>query len=155
MPLTTVHQNLRLNCGHNAEVEIPAESRRMHTGDTQFCDTCDGNRRVVGVVHDFQVGNFITEVMVTDTRTYEVIAKTAKTITIRKTRRTDTVVKSENRDGNPYPCVWHEEVPDEDGAKYVLRLRKDGTYRIADWANPMRPATIIDGKVTSYTDYRM
>lgn len=100
-----------------------------------------------------QVGDFITETLVHDTCTHEVIGKTPKTIRIREAMRGE-IVRSENRDGNPYPCVWHEAVSNPNGKVRTLRLRKDGTYRVADWANPMRPAVVISGKPISYTDYR-
>ena len=99
---------------------------------------------------------FLTELLVTDTRTYEVIARTPKTITVRTTRPTGEKW-SENRDGNPYPCVWHVVGPDENGHTYTLRLRKDGTYRMGQGANPLRPAKTYDtsgGLPAEFTDYR-
>jgi hypothetical protein len=94
---------------------------------------------------------FVTETLVTDTVTYEIIGRTAKTITIRTTISGD-VVKSQDP-GSGYPQVWCEAISDPEGATYTLRLRKDGTYRRATWANALRPAAVIDGKPVSYTDY--
>lgn len=101
-----------------------------------------------------QPGQFVSYALVTDTVTYRVEKVTAKTITLRPCKSGE-VVKSENRDGNPFPVVWTEAVPMEDAPSRVVRLRKDGTYRLADWARPLRPATMIDGKPVKYTDYRM
>lgn len=100
-----------------------------------------------------RVGDFVTEVLVTDTVTYEVVAKTPKTLRIRRTRHGE-IVKRTNEGGNPYPCVWHEAVSDPGATERVVRLRKDGCYRSAKYGNPLRPATVIDGKPVSYTDYR-
>lgn len=101
-----------------------------------------------------QPGDFVTYTLVTDTKTYRVEKVTAKTLTLRPCAQGE-VVKSENRDGNPFPCVWREAVPVEGAQTKVVRLRKDGTYRLDDWARPLRPATMIEGKPVVYTDYRM
>ncbi len=94
---------------------------------------------------------FVTETLVTDTVTYEIIKRTPKTITVRTTITGD-VLKSQDP-GSGYPQVWCEAVGDPEGTLYTLRLRKDGTYRRAVWANALRPATMIDGKPVTYTDY--
>lgn len=103
---------------------------------------------------DPQVGDFISETLVTDTRTYVVTKVTAQTIRIQGTSQGE-IVKSENRDGNPWPCTYREAVRDPEAPIRTLRRRKDGTFRVAGWANPMRPATMVDGKPCTYTDYRM
>jgi hypothetical protein len=100
----------------------------------------------------FSVGDFVQEVLVTDTLVYEVTATTAKTMTVRRTRDTGTVA-SENRDGNPYPVVYTGQEPDPGGYTRLVRLRKDGTYRVG--SRPLRPAWRVDGQVVRYTDYRM
>ena len=86
-----------------------------------------------------KVGDFLVYTMWTDTRGYEVVGVTPKGIKLRLTVDGPKVT-SENRDGNPYPCVWEEMLPDPDGEVFLLRRRKDGTFRVADWANPLRPA---------------
>lgn len=103
---------------------------------------------------DISQARFVSELLVTDTIVYEVVGRTAKTVKLRTTRRGE-VLKRENRDGNPYPCTWTEELPDPDARVRTCRLRKDGTYRMHYSGNPIRPATMIDGKPASYTDYRM
>ena len=99
-------------------------------------------------------GDFLAETLVTDTRVYEVVGRTAKTLKLRSTKGGETL-RRENRDGNPYPVIYTAALPDPQGTVMTVRLRKDGTYRTAGWANPLRPATTIDGKPATYTDYRM
>jgi hypothetical protein len=99
-------------------------------------------------------GDFVSETLVTDTRTYEVVAVTAKTIRVRTTGRTNNILRSECRDGNPYPCTWFEVTSDPTGKTFTLRLRQDGTYRFAANSGKFRPATMIDGKPASFVDYR-
>jgi hypothetical protein len=102
------------------------------------------------------VGDYVAETLVTDTRVYKIIKVTAKTITVMPGRQGETV-KVENRDGNPFPCVWTAITFNDADAPYAytLRLRKDGTYRMGNTARPLRPAQLIDGQPVSYTDYRM
>ncbi len=106
--------------------------------------------------NDFQPkpGDFVSETLVTDTRTYEVVGVTAKTIRIRTTGRTNTVLKCENVGGNPYPCTWYEVTSDPTGIVFKLRLRQDGTFRFAANSGKLRPATMVDGKPASFVDYR-
>lgn len=101
----------------------------------------------------FKVGDFVSEVLVTDTRTYEVVAATAKTIRVRTTKAGESLT-SERRDGNLYPVVWTEAVSDPTGTVFTLRLRKDGSFRFGPNSGRFRAATLVDGKPTSYTDYR-
>lgn len=96
---------------------------------------------------------FLAEVLVTDTRVWEVIRTTAQTITLRATKR-GAIVKRKNVDGNLYPVIWTEALPDPDGLVITRRIRSDGTVRTGSFANPLRPATEIDGVVVDYTDYR-
>lgn len=113
---------------------------------------------------------FVQFTLVTDTEVFEVVARTAKTVTIRRTKRGERI-GSHHVDGNPYPLVYTEAVAftEAEAAEYaayepqygvqepldrVVRLRKDGTFRVARWANPLRPATVIDGKAVTFTDYR-
>lgn len=103
---------------------------------------------------DFQVGDFLVETLVTDTRAYEVIAKTAKTLRLRPCG-IGKAVKRENRDGNPWPCVWSAITRwPTDECDRTVRLRKDGTYRSANWGKPLRHAPLIDGVPCTFTDYR-
>ncbi|MFZ4431636.1 MAG: hypothetical protein ACOYOQ_00415 [Microthrixaceae bacterium] len=99
------------------------------------------------------VTRWLEETLVTDTRVYEVVGATAKTITVRTTVKGDTV-RSQNIDGNPYPVVYRAVQSDPRGRTFTLRLRKDGTYRTGRSAHALRAATLIDGVPVAYTDYR-
>lgn len=96
--------------------------------------------------------SFLSDVMVTDTRVWEVVGVTDKTIKVRPCGH-GKVLQSEHRDGNPYPVVWAEAYPDPFARTKIVRRRGDGTFRIHG-GQPLRAATIIDGKPVSYTDYR-
>ena len=100
-----------------------------------------------------KVGDFVSYTLVTDTVIYEVVGVTAKTIKVRGTRKGE-IIASENVGGNPYPVVYREAVSVIDYPVQTVRLRKDGTYRLDSWS-PLRPATMIDGKPVTVTDYRM
>lgn len=95
---------------------------------------------------------YATETLYTDTRAYDVVARTAATITIRPRTVTDEIVRREDWSGNGYPQVWRATKSDENGPTRVLRRRKDGTYRVAPGARPLR---FSDEEPTAFTDYRM
>lgn len=75
---------------------------------------------------------FAVELLYTDTICWEVIASTAKTLTLRMMREGELVSTS----GGPCPIVRAEALPDENGQVVTVRLRKDGTYRVS--GNPLR-----------------
>lgn len=100
-----------------------------------------------------KVHDYLEHPFVTDTQVYLVTKVTDKTITVVTTK--DGENKWIDRRGGPYPCVYQEVVADPQGLEKVLRRRKDGTFRIANYCNPLRPATTIMGKPVEYTDYRM
>jgi hypothetical protein len=89
---------------------------------------------------------FMTETLVTDTRCWEVVKQTAKTITIRQMRKGDEVYN----DGAELPVVGHIAMPYLDGYTMTVRLRKDGSYRTG---NGMRPLKETDRPIF-YTDYK-
>lgn len=91
---------------------------------------------------------YVYETLFTDTRCYEIVARTAKTLTLRPMNRGEAT-ESRNVDGNPYPIVYVEAVPAPDAETSVVRLRKDGTYRINSWS----PLRATDNPVF-VTDYR-
>lgn len=107
-----------------------------------------------GVVVDTIVkpGAFLAETLVTDTRVYEAVKVTAKSLTLRGTQRGDVLRRED--DGSGYPMVWHEAKSYPELDTFVVRVRKDGTVRRGEGARPMRPAQLIDGKPVEYTDYR-
>lgn len=70
------------------------------------------------------------EFLVTDTVCYEVLRQTNKTITLRR------CLSGEKISGE-WPVVYSAAVNNPEGETFTLRLRKDGTFRRANWANPM------------------
>lgn len=94
---------------------------------------------------------YATYLMVTDTQAYDVIGSTAKTITVRKRRQTDRNRRDMMVDQGPLPVVWTETESDPTAEPKRLRLRKDGTYRIADWAYPLH---FKNDPPEERTDYR-
>lgn len=86
--------------------------------------------------HQFRPGDFVVETLVTDTSVLEVIAVTAKTVTLRDVQRIPDAQHS------PWPMYVEFPVEsDPNGEVWVRRIRKDGTLRIADWSRPFRKAT--------------
>jgi hypothetical protein len=93
-------------------------------------------------VNNYRKGDFLSELLYTDTLIWEVVATTAKTITIRGTRRTAKEKRSDN--GSPYPIVYREVVSDPNRLTKVLKLRKDGTFRTGRGMNALRLAPKMD-----------
>ena len=87
---------------------------------------------------------FAVELLYTDTICWEVIASTAKTLTLRAMRQGEVVSNS----GGPCPIVRCEALPNEGGHIVTVRRRKDGTYRIGGG----RPLRFTDSP-TYRTDY--
>lgn len=101
-----------------------------------------------------EVGDFLQHRYVTDTAVYEVVAvsKSGLSIRVRTTLRGE--VLDTYSDGGPYPVNFTEAISDETGTVRTVRRRKDGTWRVADYAR-LTPATTRDGRPVSVTDYRM
>jgi hypothetical protein len=97
-------------------------------------------------------GQFLSELLWTDTKVWEVIRTTDKTLTLRSTVKGATVRSDDY--GSPYPVEWAEVVSDPHGYVTTVRRRKDGTYRIGRSGRAMVAAPQIDGKPVSRTDYR-
>jgi hypothetical protein len=77
---------------------------------------------------------YAVEMLVTDTICYEVISKTAKTITVRKMKQGEVVSTT----GTSCPVVHREAVINLNGETKTVRLRKDGTYRMGNGYNALR-----------------
>lgn len=77
------------------------------------------------------VGHFASQLLVSDTTVYEIIAKTEKTLTLRHCRRSDDGPASE------WPIIRSWAVPNPMGDVVKVRLRKDGTYRTFEGAFPI------------------
>ena len=103
--------------------------------------------------NDIANSRFLSQLLVTDTMVYEVIGRSPKTLTLRTTGSGDKLDSRDN--GSPYPVVYSEAISDESGRVFVVRLRKDGTYRVGNYcgANPLRPAKMVDGKPVTTIDY--
>lgn len=98
-----------------------------------------------------EVKAYAVEKLFTDTRTYDVIARTERTITIRPRVETGEVVHREDWSGSGYPQVWTKTESLPEAESKVLRLRKDGTYRVLQGGRPLR---FTDEEPASFTDYR-
>jgi len=103
-----------------------------------------------------ETAQFLTETLVTDTLCWEVIARTPKTMTIRRTMNDpnsgpvrDTRVDG-GTDPQAMPVMWEAQVPNPNGAVVTVRLRKDGTFRTGRSANPLRPTANPQRRI----DYR-
>ena len=107
-------------------------------------------------MNDYQpnVGDFLSCLLVTDTRVYEVVATTEKTITVRETDDGDRTWRDPLVDQGASPVILTEQVVGEDNPTRVMRRRKDGTYRIDNGGYPLRPCRQCEGVPVRRTDYR-
>lgn len=94
---------------------------------------------------------YAVETLYTDTITYDVIRRTAQTITVRERRATKEIANV-NNPGEPYPCNDYVTESNPDAPTKVVRLRKDGTYRTGPGRNPLRFTTQAP---TERVDYRV
>ena len=95
--------------------------------------------------HPVQVGHFVQEILVTDTRVFEVIKVTAKTITIRTTLSGKNL-SNENR------IVLTEALSDPNGTTRTLKLRKDGTFRTRNGSSNLTRAREFNGSPVRKVD---
>lgn len=89
---------------------------------------------------------YAVEMLVTDTICYDIIRKTAKTITVRQMKQGEVVSTT----GTHCPVVHREAVSNPLGVTKTVRLRKDGTYRMSEGLNALR---LQDEAPTFRTDY--
>lgn len=82
-------------------------------------------------------GDFVEITLVTDTRVYEVVKTTPKSMTLRETMH-GAVIQS--RDW----MSWYEVKPDPNGTTKRVMMRRDGTYRDSRMQRSYRPADTID-----------
>lgn len=75
------------------------------------------------------VGTIVSQLLVTDTRCYEVIGVTPQTLKLRRTKDGERSWRDTNMGDGPWPVMLHEQVPDPAGPVITVRLRRDGTYR--------------------------
>jgi len=78
-------------------------------------------------VADVKVGDYLRELLWTDTKLWYVVDVTPKTVKIVPTKRCDDVptMKDEPGDANIFPVVWYAVEPRADETPRVLR---DGKY---------------------------
>lgn len=110
-------------------------------------------------IHEVQVGDFLSQSLVTDTIIYEVIKTTKSTITLRKCSMGEVVVRDFDRVGD-FPIVYTEAVANPDGEVITVRERKlrngkGGHYTAVKTSRPrwLKVAKQIDGKPVFTTDY--
>lgn len=97
---------------------------------------------------DPQVGDFLVETLVTDTVGWEVIARTASTLTLRTTQDGEVI----HRTNAAYPVVLTAIASRPDGPTTTVRRRKDGTFRLGG-GSALRPAPTREGVPFTRTDY--
>lgn len=105
-----------------------------------------------------QVGDFLSELLVTDTVVYEVIKVTKASITVRNTVTTGGSHKDEACDEGAHglSVQWEEVASWHNGPTQTYRLRKDGSIRSGSHAGarPFRPAQKINGVPVRRVDHR-
>lgn len=101
----------------------------------------------------FAPGNFLTELLYTDTIGWEVVSTTPCSITVRGAHRGD-VVRHDHIGGNPYPVTYYALSSDTEAPVRTLRRRKDGTFRTVRGGSPLMLADRIDGHAVEKVDYR-
>jgi hypothetical protein len=108
--------------------------------------------------HTFKTGDFVEELLVTDTRVYEVtyVSESGDSILINPAREGDRKWKDEKRTTpTGYGVVWHERLSSSNTlAERGLRRRLDGAFRTGRNTHPIRPCRTHEGVPVSETDYR-
>ena len=106
--------------------------------------------------HITDTDTYVSYTLVTDTRTYEIVRRTAKSIWVRPTKDSDApAIQDTMVDHGPQlpPVVWTPQVSDPTAPVTRLGLRKDGTYRMFG-TSILRPAAVFEGSPCRRTDYR-
>lgn len=131
---------------------LPTSCRHCHV-NLRLVEVNDGIPTACFDIWEPWVGDFVEEHLVTDTRVYEVVGRTASTMKVRLCQRGEIVKRS----SDPYPRVWNEALRDDSVNNLIktVRLRKDGTFRMGQGFNPLVPATVIEGKPCFFTDYQV
>lgn len=100
-----------------------------------------------------RAGSYLSEVLVTDTRVYEVVKVTAKTARLRRTKDGDAH-RDMMVDQGPYPVMWIDQMPNPSAEEFTVRLTKDGRLRVRG-GNPLYPTgTGPSGLPARRVDYR-
>lgn len=107
----------------------------------------------------FHVGDVVSELLVTDTRAYEVISRTdAGSLTLRRMVPDPSVKPFTDHMCDAAPnglsVMWQPVAACETASTLMVRLRKDGTYRTGQGANALKPCAIVNGFYVERVDYR-
>lgn len=102
--------------------------------------------------YDFAVGDFVHELLWTDTVVWEVVRKTPHTLRLRRCAQGEPQLTV--ADGDDAPRTWYRVHPDEDGFQVTVRRRKHGEYRVGKHGNPIRPCPMLYDVPVRYVDYR-
>lgn len=108
---------------------------------------------------DVKVGDYLRELLWTDTKLWYVVDVTPKTVKIVRTKRCSDVptMKDERGDANMFPVVWNAVEPDFDSKPRVLRDAKYG-LRFNKYTKAKLDKAIewSDGEMRHFevTDYR-
>jgi len=106
------------------------------------------------LTHDIRPGDFLVYRLVTDTTGYYVTKVTERSIWLVPAHRT-SITKSKSN-GSPFPTVYKAieapvDIKEHEAKRYGIR--KDGTFRIAGWANPLHKAPVTDFGVEGERPY--
>jgi hypothetical protein len=100
---------------------------------------------------------YAIETLVTDTKAWDVVSYTARTITVRRRVALSgglvggAARRSPNHDQGTFPVLLTRTESDLRAEKRRLRLRKDGTYRVGAGG---RPLVFTNVEPEELTDYR-
>jgi len=106
---------------------------------------------------DGSTSDYLTETLVTDTVVYQVVARTASTIRVRRTRETGERWADGRCDVGAHGLTvqWCAVAPDADDTPRTVRRRKDGTYRAGGPSSrPLRDAPTVGGVPVRRVDMR-
>lgn len=105
----------------------------------------------------YEVGDFLSYTLVTDTVVLEVVGVSASgnSITVRETADGE-VLERDTSSGSPYPVVYIEAVPAPEVKPRTLRRRKNGRFGVPMGSRPafVSPAPTRDGRPVRRVDYR-
>ena len=105
-----------------------------------------------------KVGDFLEHTLVTDTVVLEVVKVTAKTVTLRETRKSKTVCYEDDRvdNGSGYTVFFTAIESVKDGETRRVRLSKNGRLKVGSWARAgfYRKSLLVNGQPVEKTDLR-
>lgn len=93
---------------------------------------------------------FVSETLVTDTRVYEIVRRSDRSLWLRPCVSGE-IVKRDNT--GRFGVVWNAAIPDPTGRVFRVGLRKDGTFRTGPGARALHPTRLINGTPVFRTDW--